>query len=573
MSNSISVSMHCGSGTNAVKNLSDIKRIDLHNNRKYKNNKNEEIDLSLSQYNVTIVGSKNITEDIKEFYKKEFTEATYNYNKNQKDERRKIADYLTKMDKDSKSNIAVEFIFQVGDREDWQDKSLEDKKKTTKIFKKAISILEEKGIKTVNASLHLDETSPHLHLLAVPIIENQKRGLEKQVSQNKVITLKVLNQIRTEVEKAFIEEYNKIYGTNKTLKKGCEISEHLQVKDYKDTKKVLEVAKKVKDKVFLKEAIEQDYKKIADEVKEKEKENNFLTNQLTKLERKKTEKKQDLEKIKEDIEKIDNIREELNNQSKDIEKLKADKDSNNSIIEMYQNNVAKTNEKIDNLKKEFNRLEDERLEKEKENQEQKQLIEEQNRIRNSQETILRELKEAEKTKEERKKKLKELEEQNQELLEKIKNAESNINSNTNQLTELEKEEKEIISAVEVKEKVVNTKDKILEVNKMFKYIKNANQYDIYEHFKDCKMFQFLERGEFKENFIQFLETIKEKNTININVDDKMLKEIKKMNTEYNATLDEEDKEEIVEQLNKVDNKTKSNSKEDEKAKDDFELNL
>lgn len=573
MSNLISVSMHCGSGTNAIKNMKDIKRCDLHNNRKYKNNRNEEIDLSLSKYNITIVGSKNITEDIKEFYKKEFTQATYNYNKKQPDERRKIANYLDKMDKDSKSNIAVEFLFQMGDMEDWKDKTLEDKQKTVEIFKKAIPILEAKGIKTVNASLHLDETNPHLHLIAVPIIENQKRGLEKQVSQNKVITKSVLNDIRAEVEKAFIEEYNKVFNTNKELKKGCEIPEHLQVQDYKDTKKVLEVAKKVKDKILLKEAVEQDYKKITDEVKEKEKENNFITNQLTKLVEEKENKKQDLEQIKKDIENIDNIREELNNQSKDIEKLKADKDSNNSIIEMYQNNVAKTNEKIDNLKKEFNRLEDERLEKEKENQEQKQLIEEQNRIRNSQETILRELKEAEKTKEERKKKLKELEEQNQELLEKIKNAESNINSNTNQLTELEKEEKEIISAVEVKEKVVNTKDKILEVNKMFKYIKNANQYDIYEHFKDCKMFQFLERGEFKENFIQFLETIKEKNTININVDDKMLKEIKKMNTEYNATLDEEDKEEIVEQLNKVDNKTKSNSKEDEKAKDDFELNL
>ena len=344
MSNSISVSMHCGSGTNAIKNMADIKRCDLHNNRKYKNNKNEEIDLSLSKYNITIAGSKNITEDIKEFYKREFAEATYNYNKNQKDERRKIVDYLDKMNKDSKSNIAVEFIFQIGDREDWENKSLEDKQKTVEIFKKAIPILEAKGIKTVNASIHLDETSPHLHLIAVPIIENQKRGLEKQVSQNKVITKTTLKDIRTEVEKIFIEEYNKVFNDNKTLKKGCEIEEHLQIQDYKDTKKVLEVAKKVKDKVFLKEAIEQDYKKISSEVKEKEKENNFLTNQLTKLEREKTEKKQDLEKIKEDIEKIDNIREELNNQSKDIEKLKADKDSNNSIIEMYQNNVAKTNE-------------------------------------------------------------------------------------------------------------------------------------------------------------------------------------------------------------------------------------
>lgn len=573
MSNSISVSMHCGSGTNAIKNMADIKRCDLHNNRKYKNNKNEEIDLSLSKYNITIAGSKNITEDIKEFYKREFAEATYNYNKNQKDERRKIVDYLDKMNKDSKSNIAVEFIFQIGDREDWENKSLEDKQKTVEIFKKAIPILEAKGIKTVNASIHLDETSPHLHLIAVPIIENQKRGLEKQVSQNKVITKTTLKDIRTEVEKIFIEEYNKVFNDNKTLKKGCEIEEHLQVQDYKDTKKVLEVAKKVKDKVFLKEAIEQDYKKISSEVKEKEKENNFLTNQLTKLEREKTEKKQDLEKIKEDIEKIDNIREELNNQSKDIEKLKADKDSNNSIIEMYQNNVAKTNEKIDNLKKEFNKLEDERTEEVKKIEEVKKQIEEQNRIRIAQNNILRELEETEKIKEERKKKLKELEEQNQELLEKIKNAESNINSNTNQLTELEEKEKEILKEVEVKTETVNQKDKISEVNKMFKYIRNADEYDIYTHFKDFEMFQFLSGGEFKETFIYFLENIKEKNTININVNDEMLKEIKKMNTKYNATLDEEDKKEIVEQLNKVDNKTTNNDEELEKNEDDFELNL
>lgn len=573
MSNSISVSMHCGSGTNAIKNMADIKRCDLHNNRKYKNNRNEQIDLSLSKYNITLVGTKNITEDIRKFYKSEFAEVTYKYNQNQPDERRKIVDYLEKLSNDNKSNIAVEIIFQIGDIEDWENKSLEDKQKTVEIFKKAIPILEAKGIKTVNASLHLDETSPHLHLIAVPIIEKQKRGLEKQVSQNKVITKTTLKDIRTEVEKAFIEEYNKIYGTNKELKKGCEIEEHLQVQDYKDTKKILEVTKKVTDKQVLKEKIEKDYKKLADEVKEKEKENNFLTNQITKLVEEKENKKQDLEKIKEDIEKIDNIKEELNNQYQDIEKLKADKDSNNSIIEMYKNNSVETREKIDSLKKEFNKLEDERTEEVKKIEEVKKQIEEQNRIRIAQNNILRELEETEKIKEERKKKLKELEEQNQELLEKIKNAESNINSNTNQLTELEEKEKEILKEVEVKTETVNQKDKILEVNKMFKYIRNANEYHIYEHFKDFEMFQFLSRGEFKETFIYFLENIKEKNTINETINDKMLKEIKKMNAEYNATLDEEDKKEIVEQLNKVDNKTTNNDEELEKNEDDFELNL
>lgn len=527
MSNNISVSMHLGSGKNAINNMDKIKRADLHNNRKYKNNRNEEIDLSLSKYNITLVGTKNITEDIKKFYKTEFGEALYNYNKKQQREDRKIIDYLEKMNNDTKSNIAVEIIFQIGNKEDWENKSLEDKQKTVEIFKKAIPILREKNIKCFNASLHLDETSPHLHLLAVPVIENQTRGLEKQVSQNKVITKAVLNDIRKEIEKEFLTEYNRIFNTNKELKKGSEIEEHLSVEDYKNTKKVLEVAKKVTDKQILKEKIEKDYKKLADEVKEKE--NNFITNQLTKLEREKTEKKQDLEQIKKDIENIDNIREELNNQSKDIEKLKADKDSNNSIIEMYKNNAVETREKIDNLKKEFNQLEDERIEKEKKNEEQKQLIEEQNRIISTQENIIRELKEAEKTKEERKKRLKELEEENTALQEKIKIVESNIKVYSNQLTKLEIEEKELVSTVEIKQEQKDNKDKKKQLNKLLRILKNDDnitEETIYKTFKNLEIYN-------KETAIDFIEDIKRDNYITINnIDDETFKKIKNINDYY-----------------------------------------
>lgn len=342
MSNSISVSMHIGSGKNAINNLEKIKRCDLHNNRKYKNNRNQEIDLSLSKYNITIAGSKNITEDIKEFYKKEFAEAVYNYNKNQKDERRKIVDYLEKMNKDSKSNIATEFIFQIGDKEDWENKSLEDKQKTVEIFKKAIPILEEKGIKTVNASIHLDETSPHLHLLAVPIIENQKRGLEKQVSQNKVITKEIIKEIRSKVEKSFIEEYNRIYNTNKELKKGSEIEEHLQVQDYKDTKKILEVAKKYGDKLELKEELEN--------------KTNYITNELTKLDtenKEKLKRKNELEKTNADLENsINNIDKENKIYIETLEKNKKNLETSTAGLTNEIKELESKNLEIKKLKEE-----------------------------------------------------------------------------------------------------------------------------------------------------------------------------------------------------------------------------
>lgn len=526
MSNNISVSMHLGSGKNAINNMDKIKRADLHNNRKYKNNKNEEIDLSLSKYNITLVGTKNITEDIKKFYKTEFGEALYNYNKKQTREDRKIVDYLEKMNNDTKSNIAVEMIFQIGDKQDWENATMEDKQKTIDIFKKAIPILQEKNIKCFNASLHLDETSPHLHLLAVPVIENQTRGLEKQVSQNKVITKSVLNDIRKKVEKTFLTEYNRIFNTNKELKKGCEIEEHLSVEDYKNTKKILEVTKKVTDKQILKEKIEKDY--------------NNITNELTKLEKEKEVKKQEIEKIKEDNEAvnkilssnketIDTLREELSNQYKDIRNLENQKDSNNSIMEMYKNNVAEAKEKIDSLKKLYNKLEDEKTEEIKKIEELKQQIEEQNRIRIGQENIIKQLEDSKTLREDRKKRLKELEEENTALQEKIKVVESNIKVYSNQLTKLETEEKELVSTVEIKQEQKDNKDKKKQLNKLLRILKNDDnitEETIYKIFKNLEIYN-------KETAIDFIEDIKRDNYITINnIDDETFKKIKNINDYY-----------------------------------------
>lgn len=488
MSNSsISVSMHLGSGKNAINNMDKIKRADLHNNRKYKNNRNEEIDLSLSKYNITIVGTKNIVNDIKEFYKTEFGEALYNYNKKQQREDRKILDYLEKMNNDTKSNIATEFIFQIGNAEDWENATMEDKQKTVEIFKKAIPILQKKNIKCFNASLHLDETSPHLHLLAVPVIEKQTRGLEKQVSQNKVITKAVLNDIRKEVEKTFLTEYNRIFNTNKELKKGSEIEEHLQVQDYKNTKKVLEVAKKVKDKILLKEAIEQDYKKLTVEVKEKEKESKELSNKITQLEKTKEEKKKISEALETEVEK----------QNFKIEKLEREKKTNETILFIGEDIVKGLTENINKSEEERKKLEKEKVQKEKEREEeQEQLekvlkelnnrIEEQNRIRREQDEILEKLENAEKSNTEKKKKLKEIEAENRELLEKIENAESNKLSNSNKLTLLEDEMKDFNNVYTEEQEAL---DKLKTFKKTVFNISKNDDYVIQAKFKKLEMFR------------------------------------------------------------------------------------
>ena len=264
----LGVTFHCGSGKNAIKSEKDLKSIDAHNNRKYKNKNNQELDPEKSHENVVIVGTDNIIEDVKKVYKDEFSEAVYDYNMKQKREDRKILDYYNQINNDKQTNLAVEMIFQLGDYDHWKDKSMEDKKKMVSIYSKAVDILKDKNIITAQATVHMDESSPHLHLIAVPIADNNKRGLSKQVSQNKVLTIKAIKEIREEIEKVFISEYKKTYNEDITLKKGSELPDHLDVKKYKKAKEIMKVAKEYEYNNSIKDTLETELENTKEEIKE-----------------------------------------------------------------------------------------------------------------------------------------------------------------------------------------------------------------------------------------------------------------------------------------------------------------
>ena len=484
----LSVSMHAGSKKNAIKNLDKIKKIDEHNNRKYKNVNNKEIDPTLSSENITLRGSNNITNDVKELYKNEFTEAVCKYNLKQKDERRKIVDYLEKMNKDEKNNIAVEFIYQVGDAETWKGRSLEDKKKTKEIFEKAIDILEAKGIKVANATIHLDETSPHLHVVGVPIIENQKRGLEKQISQRKVLTREVLKELREATEKAFIEEYKRVYKTNDvTLKKGSEIEEHLSVEDYKNTKKMLEVAKKYGNRKELKEEIEKKVDEVEkaieglenDKIEKSKKitnlenENKNLTNELTNLEEKNYSlnsevkeletSKNTKEKEKDDLEKaldlyqqkIKEYKEQIIKDKENLEKEEEEQKRLENELKKIEKKVKDIKEEIDRKNKEYN---DSLTEKNKLEDKKKKLEEDKKNIENAynleKENIL---KDSEEKKKELTEDIKKIKKENSDLLETKEKLIADGNTLKNEKNKIENDNK--VTAEDIK-KLKDEKNKI-----------------------------------------------------------------------------------------------------------------
>ena len=50
--------------------------------------------------------------------------------------------------------------------------------------------------KIANATIHFDETSPHMHVVGIPVIKNCKRGMKKQVGKSQVFTKTSLTEIQ-----------------------------------------------------------------------------------------------------------------------------------------------------------------------------------------------------------------------------------------------------------------------------------------------------------------------------------------------------------------------------------------
>lgn len=230
---SISVSFQVGSNEFAINTLKKLEKVDKHNNRKYKVSYRKELDLSLSKHNIILKGTDNLVNDVKELYKKEFDEFVEKYNQKQDREDRKIKNYFEKVCEDKQKNIVVEIILQLGDKEDWENILLEEKKKIAEVFKNGIGILNNKNLKVAHAIVHLDESTPHCHIIAIPITKNCERGLEKQVSLNKTLSKQSLAMLRGLLNKELLKKYNKVFNCNKTLKKGSEIPQHLGIVEYK----------------------------------------------------------------------------------------------------------------------------------------------------------------------------------------------------------------------------------------------------------------------------------------------------------------------------------------------------
>ena len=68
----------------------------------------------------------------------------------------------------------------------WQDKDNEYRYKMTDVYNEQIQELSKllSTFKVANATIHYDETSPHMHVIGVSVIDNCKRGMKNKLENH-----------------------------------------------------------------------------------------------------------------------------------------------------------------------------------------------------------------------------------------------------------------------------------------------------------------------------------------------------------------------------------------------------
>lgn len=229
---------------NAIQNAKDLSDVNKHNLRDYDNQR---------ELIRTIYGTNDIVNDVKQVYLEEFEEARIEYNNKQTRNDRKIDNYFMKIN-ESQNDLACEIIVELGDMDFWKDKDNEYRLKMIDVYNEQVNDLVKivPTFKIANATIHFDETSPHMHIVGVPIIENCTRGMKKQVGKSQLFTKESLTKIQDKMRNTCIKSFNKFYDMDIKLKeKQKGRNQDINVKDmsnYTNIKKQLAEKEKKLDK-------------------------------------------------------------------------------------------------------------------------------------------------------------------------------------------------------------------------------------------------------------------------------------------------------------------------------------
>lgn len=186
-----SYSFHLSTKSHSVGTSGKVAQVSRHNLREYAS-----ADYDRTRIEILKGSDTSILDDVKRIYHEEFDEALIRYNDGRRSDRQ-IGDYLSHVS-DSRSDVACELIIQIGDKDFWADKTIDERKQMTYIFKDQLRSLERlvPELKIASAIVHYDEASPHMHVVGVPVADGYKKGLEKQAAKTKVFTADRLSYLQ-----------------------------------------------------------------------------------------------------------------------------------------------------------------------------------------------------------------------------------------------------------------------------------------------------------------------------------------------------------------------------------------
>lgn len=332
-----------------------------HNNRQMTKNElrtNQHINLDKSSSNVYLV-----KEDIKELYEREFGQSLDNYNIKQKRNDRKIENYYDHIFDSKKTATQQEMIFQVGSAEDFESDF--DRYIAIEILKKSFEDFKERNpqLKIYNAVIHNDEATPHLHINFVPVAEDYKRGLEKQVAFDRAIQQQnpsldknrpfenwralEIESIENIMQKHSIQRKN--VGTNK-------------IADVNHFKAIKETERQIESLLHQLEVLKSDKQVIGQEIAEEQSKLGTFKSRSDKLKRiadldsqyADRYAKQRLKHVKPIIFNKEMVQIPKND-LKDLERAYKEASSSNKLVSRKNRSLEKTNESLNNSNRELTR--------------------------------------------------------------------------------------------------------------------------------------------------------------------------------------------------------------------------
>ena len=344
---------------NAIQNASHLTRVDKHNYRKY-DDKQDDI--------VIVRGTDSLVNDVKNLYIQEFQKAVDEYNSKELRKDRHIQDYFTKISNNDKNDLACEIIIELGDKKYWDTKDKDFKKKMTNVYKQQVIDLEllQPNFKIASAIIHYDETSPHMHIVGVPIKTKNKYGPSIQVGKSSVFTKDSLRKLQDKMRSLCIDSFNKEYGLYSTLaekRKGrnrdllvYQMDNYQEMKE--ELKKHQDNLNKANDKSIKLDTNSNEVKDIVNNLK-----NTFGSKD------KYTLKQEDKDKIlyyieqvndtNNDYKKMTKLSNTLNNVEEELKSAKSIKEENDALTirnASLEKQIIAKDEEIDDLKEENSTL-------------------------------------------------------------------------------------------------------------------------------------------------------------------------------------------------------------------------